>query len=53
VGVRVRVRLKGFFLVPKSHPHARAEVSSGLSSLDPMAKYEGKRILVGFFDALR
>ncbi len=33
--MRVRVRLKGFFLVPKSHQHARAEVSSCLSFLDP------------------
>ncbi len=33
--VRARVRLKGFFLVPKSHQHARVEVPSCLSFLDP------------------
>jgi hypothetical protein len=35
VRVRARVRLKGFFLVPKSHQHARAQVSLCLSFIDP------------------
>jgi hypothetical protein len=33
--VRVRVRLKGFFWLPKSHQHGRAEVSSCLTFTNP------------------
>jgi hypothetical protein len=37
--VQMRVRLKGFFLVSKSHQHARGQVSSCLSFLDPNGLY--------------
>jgi hypothetical protein len=44
-GVRVRVRLKGFFLVPKSHQYARAQVSSCLSFTDPLGRFPRKSFI--------
>ncbi len=44
--VRERVRLKGFFLVPKSHQEARARVSSCLSFTDSLLRRIVRRRIV-------